>query len=137
MILLDTCALSETRKPKPNLGVQRAIGLLGPGQLYVSAISIGEIKKGVEGAKTSAQKDSLQFWLSHVETAYAPYILPINVHIAKIWGTLTAQQKKQGRILHTEDGLIAATCLQRGLSLMTRNVKDFEGTGVSVVNPWE
>ena len=134
--LLDTCVLSELRKPQADVGVRQAVNEIPDEDLFVSVISIGEIAKGIALLDDSRRKRDLQSWLQALESDYADRILPVDRETAHIWGELTATAQKRGRIISASDGLIAATALSHGLHVMTRNVFDFEPTGALLINPW-
>ena len=135
-VLLDTCALSELRLPKPDAGVASAIRDLDSDDLFVSAISIGEIVKGVALLPDGQKKRLLQSWLQTLEHHYGDRLLPIDLETCRMWGELTAAAQKAGRTIPASDGLIAATARRHGLYVMTRNTADFEPAGVPVFNPW-
>jgi predicted nucleic acid-binding protein len=82
------------------------------------------------------RKQALLKWLTNIEYEYSERLLPINAETAAIWRKITAKAQQEGYAIHASDGLIAATALQHGLHLMTRNVKDFEPTHVMLINPW-
>jgi predicted nucleic acid-binding protein len=136
-VLLDTCVLSELRRPKGDAGVRRAVQAIDSDSLFVSVLSIGEIAKGIAILKDNKNKRELQEWLQALERFYADRILPIDLETSHTWGELTATAQKSGKIIPASDGLIAATARRHGLSVMTRNTEHFEPTGVLVVNPWE
>ena len=135
-VLLDTCTLSELRQPKPDAGVARAIQALDSDDLFVSAITIGEIVKGVALLPDGQKKRLLQTWLQTLERHYGDRILPIDLEICRMWGDLTAAAQKTGHTIPASDGLIAATARRHGLYIMTRNTADFEPSGVLLLNPW-
>ena len=135
-VLLDTCALSELRRPQPNDAVLRAIDALASEDLFVSVLSIGEIAKGIAVLKESKNRRALQSWLQTLERHYADRLLPIDLETSRIWGELTTAAQKMGRTIPASDGLIAATARRHGLHIMTRNIGDFEPAGVLVLNPW-
>lgn len=135
-VLLDTCVLSEIRKAHGNQNVCRAVEELSDDDLFVSVISIGEIAKGIELLEDSKRKRALQRWLQTLERDYASRLLPIDREAGHIWGELTAVAQKRGKIVTSNDGLIAATARRHGLHVMTLNVADFEPTGVMLINPW-
>ena len=136
-VLLDTCALSELRLPKPDAGVASAIRDLDSDDLFVSAITIGEIVKGVALLQDGQKKRQLQSWLQTLERHYGDRLLPVDLETCRMWGELTAAAQKAGRTIPASDGLIAATARRHGLYIMTRNTADFESTGVPLLNPWE
>lgn len=135
-VLLDTCVLSELRRPEPHAGVRRAIETLNSDDLFVSVLTIGEIAKGIALLKDGRKKRTLQVWLQTLERHYADRLLPIDLETSRIWGELTAAAQKAGRTISASDDLIAATARRHGLHLMTRNTTDFEPSGVLLFNPW-
>lgn len=136
-VLLDTCVLSEIRKADGSRGVRRAVGEIADDDLFVSVISIGEIAKGIELLEDGRRKRALQSWLQTLERDYTSRILAVDQEAAHIWGELTAAAQKRGKIVASNDGLIAATARRHGLHIMTRNIADFEPTGAMLINPWE
>jgi len=136
-VLLDTCVLSELRHPKGHRGVRRAVEALREEELFVSVISIGEIRKGIFLLKEIPKKRELETWLETFERDYRERLLPIDLETSRLWGELTAAAHKVGRVVHATDGLIAATSIRHGLRVMTRNTADFEFTGALLLNPWE
>jgi predicted nucleic acid-binding protein len=135
-VLLDTCVLSEIRKPQGLPQVKEAVKNLNSSDLFVSVMTIGEITKGMLLLRESKKKTELTVWLEGLIKYYASSILPIEVETVSLWGELTATAQKQGKMIFACDGLIAATAKQHGLHLMTRNSSDFEASGVMLVNPW-
>lgn len=136
-VLLDTCVLSELRKPVPAPSVVEAIASLNPHQTYLSAITLGELVKGITLMPQGRRRREFEDWYADTEDAFADRVLPIESNVARIWGRLTANLQTQGRQLASNDGLIAATAVAHGMSLMTRNVKDFTASGVLIINPWQ
>ena len=135
--LIDTDVLSEARKPDGHAMVKQRLAAAEPDDLFISVISIGEITHGIARLPAGAKRRELESWLGVTERHFADRILPIDRDIAQLWGEITAKVATAGRTLHAADGLIAATALRHGLRLLTRNVKDFEPTGVLLSNPWE
>lgn len=135
-VLLDTCVLSELRHPKGDVRVRRAIESIDEEDLFVSVLSIGEIVKGIALLKESHNKRALQGWLQTMERFYAGRLLSVDLEVSRIWGELTASAQKTGRSVPASDGLIAATARRHGLHVMTRNIADFQPTGVLLLNPW-
>mgnify|MGYP006288615417 FL=1 len=135
-VLLDTCVLAELRHPKGSAKVKAAVEALPDDALFLSAITIGELVKGIELLKPSKKRRELANWLGFLRRSFSDRILPVDTEVAALWGELTAKAQRQGRVLHVADGLIAATAIQHGLHLMTRNVTDFEVTGALLLNPW-
>ncbi len=135
--LIDTCVLSEMQRPQVSPQVRRRLEAIALDDMYISVLSLGEIRKGIDKLKASVRKTGLDTWFNQVVLSSQGRILPIDHDTAMIWGEITARAEKKGRSIPTIDGLIAATALRHGLHLMTRNVTDFEATGVLLVNPWE
>jgi toxin FitB len=101
--------------------------------LFVSVLTVGELRKGVEAKRPSdpTAADSLAAWVDTIELTFADRVVPIDTATARRWGELSA-----ARSLPVVDTLIAATALTRGLVLATRNTRDVQSTGVAVVDPW-
>ncbi len=135
-ILLDTCVLSELRRPNPHPAVLHAVQAIGAEELFVSVISMGEISKGIALLKDGPKKHALVNWLRVLERSHADRILSVDLETSRIWGELTAVAQKAGRTLGAADGLIAATAVRHGLRVMTRNTADFEPAGILLFNPW-
>lgn len=107
-------------------------------RLYFSVVSLGEILKGVTLLPASNRRTELQQWLDQtLRPWFQGRILPVNEPIAEHWGVLAGQCQLRGRPLKVADGLIAATALEHDLTLVTRNVRDFDGLGVGIFNPWK
>ena len=107
-----------------------------PAEAFVSVVTVGEIVKGIEVLPDGRKKQELRVWLDSLEQHYSGQILPVDEETARIWGEVSASAQTQGRILLAVDGLIAATALQHGLVVMTRNIDDFAASGVRRLNPW-
>jgi toxin FitB len=135
-VLLDTCVLSELHHPRCHPAVRRAVEALGEEDIFLSVITIGEIQKGISLLRDSSRKRELIAWVGAIEGNYSERLLPIGLKTCRLWGEITAAAQKTGQVVHATAGLIAATALQHGLRVMTRNTADFEPTGVVVLNPW-
>lgn len=135
--LIDTNVLSEARRPDGLPVVRARLAGADPDDLFISVISIGEITHGIARLGAGAKRRELEEWLALTERHFADRVLPIGRDIAQLWGELTAKAARTGRTLQAADGLIAATAIHHGLRLMTRNTKDFEDTGLLLLNPWE
>ena len=132
--LLDTNVLSETRKRQPAAGVADWIAATPPDRLHVSVLTLGEIEQGiakVRGRGDQHQASALERWLRDVEAGFEDRVLPVTLPIATTWG-----RQQYVRPLPVIDALIAATARMHGLTVVTRNAKDFELTGVQVLNPF-
>ncbi|MEV5745052.1 type II toxin-antitoxin system VapC family toxin [Microbispora rosea] len=132
--LLDTNVVSEARKRNGSVSVRDWIDAAHGPTLYMSSLTVGEIRCGVELRRRSdpAQAAVLERWLHALQRQFGDRIVPVTPAVAEEWGRLNAV-----RTLPTTDGLIAATARVHGWTLVSRNVKDFEGTGVSVLNPFD
>lgn len=135
-LLLDTCTIAELRKPKPDAAVVAAVNAVPDEKLFLSVVSVGEIAKGIALLPAGKKRNELSAWLVALEHEFAERIIPIDVEIARTWGEMTAHAQKKGLVVAPTDGLIAATAMRHKLRVMTRNEKDFQPTGVRVVNPW-
>lgn len=131
--LLDTCIVSELRRPTCNPGVAAWMSSIEPDEAYLSVITLGEIRRGIElqRIKDARAAGALERWLQGIETHYAERVLPISAEVADQWGRLAL-----GQPLPVSDGLIAATGLEHQLTVVTRNVTDFQRSGVNTLNPF-
>ena len=135
--LLDTCLLSELIRPKPHPNVIRWFEAQDSAALFVSVLTIGEIEKGIAALPTGRKKVALSGWLATLRSTYGDRLLPIDAAIAAIWGRTAARVDRDGGTLAVVDGLIAATALHHGYTVVTRNVGDFRKTGVALLNAWQ
>ncbi len=135
-LLLDTCAISELRRPECHPSAKLAIGAALDEDIFISVITIGELQKGISLLPSSVRRQELHGWLSAIQALYSDRILPITRETALIWGDITARCQQSGRPIGSADGLIAATALQHGLHVFTRNSRDFEASGVLISDPW-
>jgi toxin FitB len=132
-LLLDTNAISEIRRGRdPN--VQAWARAVADRDLYLSVLTLGEIRKGIERLRVRdvLQARTFATWLAELESRFAPRILQVDARVAQEWGRLSALTPRS-----TVDSLIAATALVHGLTVVTRNTVDFEGCDVALLNPWE
>ena len=135
--LLDTNVISELVSKQPNEHVIAWIDGIDDQLIYLSVITIGEIKRGIEKLPNSQRKRSLNNWLNEdLLIRFDDKILTIDLPVMLTLGRLIAKMESQGRALPAIDSLIAATALQHDLNLVTRNEKDFDRTDVAVTNPW-
>lgn len=133
--LIDTNVLSELRNRKADGNVVAWMQARPRPSLYLSVLSLGEIRKGIEGVADPAFRQALLDWLEvDLPNWFVGRLLGIDAQTADRWGRV---QAAAGRTLPVIDGLLAATALQYGLTLVTRNTRDFAGLGVQIINPWE
>ena len=136
--LLDTCVISELVSKQPNSKVVEFIDGIDDEDVFLSVITIGEITKGIEKLPKTKRKQELHAWLREDLLArFSGRIIPIDNDVITEWGLLTARLELAGISIPAIDSLIAATALTHVFTLVTRNVKDFEGSGVEIVNPWQ
>lgn len=133
MHLIDTVVLSELRKPRRDAGLVSWFEQQRTTDLFVSVISIGEIECGIARQRTMEPgiAAALAAWLDRVLALYGERILPFELKTARRWGLLSAAIGND-----SADLMIAATALEHGLTVVTRNISDFEPTGVHVLNPF-
>lgn len=131
---MDTNVLSELRRNAPNPAVLQWFTNRPASTLYLSVLTLGEIRKGVEAISEVDRRQLLVDWLeTELSAFFIGRILSVDVAVADRWGRLVAAA---GRPLPAIDSLLAATALAHDLVLVTRNTKDFESLGVSLINPW-
>ena len=137
--LLDTNVLFEfNRRGDPNPLVKQWLEAADTGSLYASVLTLAEIRFGVELLPPSKRRMQLEEWLDRDLPAWFDgRVLPVDRLIADRWGVLRAQAQRKGRPLSVVDGLLAATALEHGLTIVSRNVSDFAVLGLAVLNPWE
>ena|SRR5664280_2309287 len=131
--LIDTCIISELRKASCNPGVAAWMTSIQPDEAFLSVLTFGEIRRGIElrRPKDARAAGALDRWLSGLETHYSDRILPITPAIADRWGRLSPSQP-----LPVTDGLLAATALEHKLTIVTRNMADFQRSGANTLNPF-
>ncbi|HEU0217547.1 MAG TPA: type II toxin-antitoxin system VapC family toxin [Stellaceae bacterium] len=134
MYLVDTVVFSELHKRRRNPSVTRWLISTPENFLFLSTITIGEIERGIERKRRNdpVVTEALSVWLEHSIELYQDRILPVTVAIARRWGRLSARIGHEGA-----DLIIAATALEHGLTVATRNVRHFIPTGAAVENPFE
>ena len=135
--LLDTCVVSERMKADPDRNVLEWLSSVDEDSLYLSAVTIGEIRKGIALLGDTKRAAQLSELLNELEYEYSHRILSYNISVAETWGNTVANAERQGFQRPVLDSLIAATAKLDGLVLVTRNVADMEHMGVVILNPWD
>ena len=135
--LLDTCVLSEFMKRTPDPGVLKFMSTLNEKDTYLSAISVGEVRKGIALLGRTKRAAFLRDWLKELQRRFQGRIKAFNVTVAEQWGDLAADALKKGRPRPVLDSLIAATAAVDDMTLVTRNVSDMSHMGVRIVNPFD
>ncbi|MEJ2266478.1 MAG: type II toxin-antitoxin system VapC family toxin [Anaerolineales bacterium] len=135
--ILDTNVISELVAAQPDENVAHWIDSVDPERVFLSVITIGELKRGIEKLPDSRRKGELDRWLNEdLLVRFQDHLLAIDVDVMLAWGDLTARLEAVGKPMPAIDSLIAASTAQSGFTLVTRNVADFAHTGISVFNPW-
>ena len=135
--LLDTNIISELIAKKPNMKVISFLQGLNEEELYLSVITIGEIKFGIENLPNSEKKQKLLYWLEHdLLNRFSDRIIAVDVDVMLKWGQMNAFLKKKGRPMPIMDAIIAATSLSKKFRLVTRNEKDFMSLDIEIINPF-
>jgi len=136
--LLDTNIPSELIRTRPDPRVRNWVYAKDEQSLYLSVVSIGELRRGLVLLPAGKRRTELVRWFENdLVPRFHGRILPVTHTIADRWGVLDGQCQLKGTPLNTADGMIAATALEHGLTLVTRNVEDFAGLGVVLLNPWD
>ena len=136
--LLDTNCVSELVRVRPQPRVIEWFVATDERLLYLSVLTVGEIRKGLASLPQGKRRTRLETWLElELRARFAGRLLPIDEEVAHRWGLLAAQAKRRGKPLAVIDGLLAATALHHNLTLVTRNIGDFVDTQVPVLDPWE
>jgi tRNA(fMet)-specific endonuclease VapC len=136
--LLDTNVISELISKEPDKKVVEWLDRLDPNTIYLSVITIGEIRKGIEKLPPSKRRDKVKEWLeSDLLLRFQGRILKITTEVMLIWGELTGRLENEGKRITAIESLIAAIVLEGNYHLVTRNEHDFQHTGVRIINPWK
>jgi len=135
--LLDTNVVSEPMRPRPNLGVLKWLGEVDEESTFISVVTITELRYGIERLATGTRRERLDGWLQRdLRLRFEGRILPVDFEVANACGGLSARSESLGRPIEPRDAFIAATAEVHGLTLVTRNVSDFEPTLKMIVTPW-
>jgi hypothetical protein len=137
--LLDTCVVSEYVKKKPNFQVIQWLDEQNEDSLFISILTIAELKKGIIKIKKSqaSRYQKLNNWLLKIEQRFAGRILPLNKNILDTWAKICGESEARGKKLPIMDSLIASTATQHNLIIVTRNIDDFKFSSNQLFNPWD
>jgi len=135
--ILDTNIISELRKPSPASELLSWLERVDEDSIRLSVLTLGEIRNGILRLEKGRKRQELTIWLEKIRESYKNQFFPITAEVAEKWGEMNAKCRKAGNPLPVIDGLIAATAAVSGSILVTRNISDFEKTGIRLMNPWE
>lgn len=132
--LLDTNVVSETRRSRADERVVAFLQRLDAERLFISALTVGELRRGAEMKRQTDREAAsrISAWVGITEQTFADRILPVDTHVARVWGEITTDRKRP-----VVDTLIAATALVHDLTLVTRNITDLSGINVPILDPWQ
>ncbi len=137
--LLDTCVISEYIKKQPNNKLIDWLDEQPETSLFISILTIGELKKGVIKIKNTNlnRYNKLSQWIIQIETRFQDRILPLNQNVINIWAKMCGENEAKGKKLPVMDSLIASTAIEFDLIIVTRNIDDFDSLSVKTFNPWD
>lgn len=135
--LLDTCVLSEMIKSAPEASVIQWFQARKPHELFISAMTWGELQRGVARLPQSKRRSELTLWLEQLETGFEDRILAFDQQASEVWAQMTVLAEAQGKSMAAFDSIIAATARACECKLVTRNVRDFAHADIDVFNPWQ
>ncbi len=135
--LLDTNVVSDLRKPRPNAGLAAWIASADEQRLFLSVLSIGELRIGIAIQSDARKRGALETWLvSDLLSRFQGRILPFDLDVSQQWGRIEGRARLGAGKLPIVDSQLAATAIHHGLTLVTNNESDFSRTGASILNPW-
>ena len=135
--LLDTNVVSEWIKPRPDAGVVTWLNECDEDRIFLSVVTVAELRNGIEHMSSGARRERLDKWLrEELLLRFEGRLLGVDMYVADVWGIFTARVKTSGQSIGPMDACIAAIAEHHGLSLVTRNVADFKTFKIKVINPW-
>jgi toxin FitB len=134
--LLDTCVLADLRRPGGHPAPKAAVALLSDDDLYVSALTLGEVARAISLLPDGRKKRNLRAWLTGLHNSFGDRILMVDQETAELWGEIVARAHQAGYVLDVVESLLAATALRHGLHVMTRNTPAFVATGALIIDPY-
>ena len=135
--LLDTNVISEPKQKQPNERVLEWLDEQDESKFYLSVLTIGEIKKGIARLESSRKKVRLENWLEQLRIRFSPRILPLSEKTFLVWGKMCGELERKGVLRPGFDSLLEATALEHDLIFVTRNIKNFFDSQITIINPWE
>lgn len=136
-IVLDTNIIFELEGRKHSEHLLQWLNGFQREDLFLTTVSVAEIRHGLSLLPEGRRREALTAAYSRIEEGFANRIISFTLEAARAYGRLRAKREKQGRPIETKDAMIAAICLNHGATLATRNVKDFEGLDLRLINPFE
>ncbi|HTD32625.1 MAG TPA: type II toxin-antitoxin system VapC family toxin [Candidatus Elarobacter sp.] len=135
---MDTNVLSDLTKPRPNSGLRRWLDERDEESLYLSVLTLGEIRQGIAMAREDRKRRAkLEQALADFRARFAGRVLDVDRIVAETWGEVNGRTRVQGTPVSTVDALIAATAIAHKLIIVTGNARDFEKTGAHILNPFD
>lgn len=135
--LLDTNVVSEWTKPQLDQGVAAWLNATDEDSLFISVITLGELRLGIENLPNGVRRNRLDAWLTQeLEPRFDARTFVVGPNTTDIWGRITARRRAAGRPISVTDAYLAATAEEHDLTVVTRNVSDFAATGIRLINPW-
>ncbi len=136
--LLDTNVVSESMRPRPNRAVTSWLAETDEDHIFLSTISIAEIRRGIALMGAGKRRDLLDRWLAEdLPERFEGRLLDVDIDVANAWGEMMGEGRRRGIALSVLDGFLAATARVHALTLVTRDAGGFAGCGVALLNPWE
>ncbi len=135
--LLDTNIIFEPKQKKPNEKVLEWLDAQDESKVYLSVLTVGEIRKGIARLGSGRKKAELENWLEQLRIRFSHRILPLTEKTFLCWGKMCGEFENKGIVRSALDSLIEATALEHDLILSTRNVRNFQNSQVTILNPWE
>ncbi len=135
--LLDTNVISEAKQKKPNKRVLEWLDAQDESKLYLSVLSVGKIRKGIARLESGKKKAELEEWLEKLRNRFARRLLPLSEKTFLVWGKMCGEFENKGIVRSALDSLLEASALEHDLIFVTRNVKNFQNSQVTILNPWE
>ena len=136
--LLDTNVVSEWAKPRPDPNVVAWLADANEDEIYISVCTLAELRFGIAWMPKGKRRDRLDVWLrGDLPARFEGRVIPIDISIADAWGALQARARKTGRSIDVMDGFLAATAEVYEMTVVTRDTRDFESVGTSLLNPWD